>query len=362
MDESALKTLLDSLENSRSSLGSWLDFWTFLVVLGVIIEVAFVVWEYVEKLRDFKRGEVHPPEKPSKVRFVLELLGAAFVAIGVAGELYIDAKIGTVETEIRSANDRRASLLSKEAGAAKTSAEDAASAASRANDEAGQAIAKSNAVKIASGEAMNRSNAADKAASEALTRIGTVKWYVDILAKTVNPRMLDRKFVLDALAGKPRGAAAIWYEPNDPEASFLATQIHTVLGPKGAGWQVEDTKPLSEAWNSNNFVYGERMSPLDEERIEANLNSVGVTVTGNKFSELDIEGKTTFGALTRAIMLGTGEHHFGIAFSSTTDPTLPDDHFVIVVGHHRANVPLLTAPWQNTPPLPTQARPKTSRK
>lgn len=172
MDESALKTLLDSLENSRSSLDSRLDIWTFLVVLGVIIEVVFVVWEYVEKLRDFKRGEVHPPEKPSKVRFVLELIGAAFVAIGVAGELYVDAQIGTVETEIRSANDRRASLLSKEAGDAKNSALEAASAAFRANDEAGQAIAKS-------GEAEEKADFVSKETDALAIRIQELNTQID---------------------------------------------------------------------------------------------------------------------------------------------------------------------------------------
>jgi hypothetical protein len=115
MDESALKTLLDNLEISRSSLHGWLHFWTFLVVVGVALEVVFVVWEYTEDIHDFRRGIVHPPEKPSALLLVLGLLGAGLVAIGVAGELYIDVQAGKVETEIRKANELRVSLLSKEA-------------------------------------------------------------------------------------------------------------------------------------------------------------------------------------------------------------------------------------------------------
>ena len=82
MDESALKILLDNLEMSRSSLHGWLHFWTFLVVVGVALEVVFVIWEYRELLHDFRRGIVHPPEKPSVLLLVLGLLGAGLVAVG----------------------------------------------------------------------------------------------------------------------------------------------------------------------------------------------------------------------------------------------------------------------------------------
>lgn len=136
MDESALKILLDNLEMSRSSLHGWLHFWTFLVVVGVALEVVFVVWEYAEDIHDFRRGIVHPPEKPSVLLLVLGLLGAGLVAVGVAGELYIDVQAGKVETGIRKANEPRISLLTKEAGDAKKSADGAALAASSANSSA----------------------------------------------------------------------------------------------------------------------------------------------------------------------------------------------------------------------------------
>jgi hypothetical protein len=88
----------------------------------VALEVVFVVWEYVEELHDFRRGLVHPPERPSRLLFFLGLLGAALVAIGVAGELYAESKIETVETGIPKANDELFLLLSKEAGDAEKSA------------------------------------------------------------------------------------------------------------------------------------------------------------------------------------------------------------------------------------------------
>jgi hypothetical protein len=129
MDESALKALLASLEASRSTLHWWLEFWTILVVAGVALEIVFVVWEYVEEEHDFRRGIVHPPERPSRLLFFLGLLGAALVAIGVAGELYAESKIETAETGIRKANDELFSLLSKQAA-------DAAASAKTAHEEA----------------------------------------------------------------------------------------------------------------------------------------------------------------------------------------------------------------------------------
>jgi hypothetical protein len=118
MNDPALKMLLDTLESSRSSLDSQLFVWTLLVVIGVTLEVVFVVWEYREELHDFQRGITHPPDKPSTWLLLFGLFGASLVAAGVSGELYMDARIGSVETAIRKANDDRASLLSGELGKA----------------------------------------------------------------------------------------------------------------------------------------------------------------------------------------------------------------------------------------------------
>jgi hypothetical protein len=124
MGESALKILLDNLDMSRSSLHAWLHIWTGMVVVGVTLEVLFVVWEYLELLHDFRRGIVHPPEKPNVLLLVLGLLGAGLVAVGVAGELYVDVKAGKIETEIREVNERRISLLSTKADVVANKADD----------------------------------------------------------------------------------------------------------------------------------------------------------------------------------------------------------------------------------------------
>ena len=71
--------------------------------------------------------------------------------LGVAGELYIDVQAGKVETEIRKSNELRISLLTKEAGDAKTSATEAERAAKGAKEESDKATASaSNALTLAS--------------------------------------------------------------------------------------------------------------------------------------------------------------------------------------------------------------------
>jgi len=139
MDESALRALIASLEASSSSDHWWLEVCTALVAIGVLFEVIFVIWEYVDQLHDFRGGIVHPPERPNMLLFALGLLGAGLVAIGVAGEFRFEAKIESTETSIRKANDDLFLLLSKEAGDAKTSAANAEASAKAADVAAGNA-------------------------------------------------------------------------------------------------------------------------------------------------------------------------------------------------------------------------------
>jgi hypothetical protein len=122
MDESALRSALASLNDCGSSLHRELWAWTFLVALGVVLEIVFVIWEYIEDLHDFRRSIVHPPDRPNLSLFVLGFIGAALVAVGVSGEIHAESKIATLETCIRKGNDALSLLLSREAGDVEKSA------------------------------------------------------------------------------------------------------------------------------------------------------------------------------------------------------------------------------------------------
>src|ERR1700722_19825690 len=135
-DELALASKLKSLDSSWTSLDFWLNVWTLVVVIGVVVELSVIVIEYLHEKRDFEGGVVHPPDKPSVLLLTFGLLGAGLVALGVAGEFRVHVKAGKVETGIRdttlelvalvngkaeaanqgaSANEREAKRLGKEA-------------------------------------------------------------------------------------------------------------------------------------------------------------------------------------------------------------------------------------------------------
>ena len=171
-DESALRSALASLDDCGSSLHASLRHWTWLVVLGVVLEVVFVVWEYFEERHDFNRGIVHPPERPARLLFVLGLLGAALVASGVAGELFAESQIETVETCIRQGNDALSLLLSKEAG-------DAAKSAKTAREESTAAKTEADAAKLSAGEALTRAHAAGSSADKAQKKVAAVSERAD---------------------------------------------------------------------------------------------------------------------------------------------------------------------------------------
>jgi hypothetical protein len=139
MDESALKALIDALQASRDSLDLWLNLSSALVVIGVMLEIVFVVREYREELQDWRRGIVRPPGRPSRRWLVTELIGVALVSVGVAGEFFIDVKAGALETQIRKANEDLVLLLEQKANDAEASAEGAASAAATAKRSADEA-------------------------------------------------------------------------------------------------------------------------------------------------------------------------------------------------------------------------------
>jgi hypothetical protein len=132
MDESALRSALASANDCGSLLQQELRFWTWVVVVGVALELGVILWEYIEELHDFRRGFVHPPDKPNWLLYAFGFVAAGLVVLGVGGELHAESKIDKLETCIRKGNDALFLLLSKEAGDARDSAQKARDAAKQA--------------------------------------------------------------------------------------------------------------------------------------------------------------------------------------------------------------------------------------
>jgi hypothetical protein len=114
-DELALENKLKSLESAWSSLDFWLDLWTLMVVIGVVVELVVIFIEYGHEKESFESGIIRPPDKPSRLLFALGMLGAGLVAIGVAGEFRVHIKAGRIETDLRGASGALVAIVDKKA-------------------------------------------------------------------------------------------------------------------------------------------------------------------------------------------------------------------------------------------------------
>lgn len=254
MDESALRALIANLDASGSLLHWWLNVSTFFVVVGVVLELVFVVVEYREELHQFKRGVIRPPDRPSRLLFVSGLLGAVLVALGVSGELYAGAKIEQLETRIRKANDDLYLILSKEAGDAatfaKTAHEEADAVkgiADEARADAKDALAKAQAAQRELAHAEADAAKAQTLASKALSTANKAESHLADTMKRANAltAQLDRLTTPRSLPHSPQVIASL--KPfkdteymfievcSDTECVNLLRDIDSVLGL--AGWK-----------------------------------------------------------------------------------------------------------------------------
>jgi hypothetical protein len=230
MDESALRSALASVNECGSSLHWELRAWTFLVVLGVALEIVFVVWEYVEDLHDFRRGIVRPPDRPNLLLFVLGFVGAALVAVGVSGEFSAEAKIATLETCIRKGDDALSLLLSKESANAEATAKrfEAQIADSNAKAKSADATSKKAEAQIAE---------AQKAAAESKAEAESERFARLKLEATLKHRRLTTEQTLELIGLlKPFSPTGIVIElPGnfDAETADLVSDVNAAIAAAG---------------------------------------------------------------------------------------------------------------------------------
>ncbi len=132
-------------------------------------------------------------------------------------------------------------------------------------------------------------------------------------------RFLDPIKALAFLKGKPKGTAQLLYKPNDREAYMFALQIEGIL--TAAGWTVPPMKLIPSEGGDPHF--SANVPP--EIRYG---DSTNLAIKASLFSA-SAPGSGALGALTKA--LGLGREGVSNIIPTATDPTLPKDHFLIVV-------------------------------
>lgn len=138
------------------------------------------------------------------------------------------------------------------------------------------------------------------------------------------PRQLDLEAFSKALEGKPTGTAQVLYKPNDVEAFWFALEITQSL--KAAGWNASDPLPIPLGSGSN-LSFGPDAPPEIRWGI-AGLTDIKLNASVINFGKPN----TAEAALRDALIKGRLKRIGGGAMLFDSDPTLPADHFVIVVG------------------------------
>jgi hypothetical protein len=307
-DESALRNALANLDESGSSLHWWLGFWTFLVALGVILEVVFVVWEYLGERHDFNRGTIHPPERPNTTLFVMGLLGAFLVAAGVSGELWEDSQIAKLEKCIRKGNDAIFLLLSKEAGGAATSAKTARNEADGAVESASVAKRKAEAATKLAGDAESKAKDVGKKADEILRQLAQVDERVRFQGSRAVLLINGEKAFVGAL--KPFAPQKVIFvtcaqqqsqSQTDEEFKFELTLLNRLTKPRpgsppGAGWDTYSEGPGSwyackaSGWTQGvSVLYSARSAKAAAEALMSELNKLKISAQATRFNPKDAD-------------------------------------------------------------------------
>jgi hypothetical protein len=154
---SALESEIKTLESSSVPWEHSVWVFTFLVLVGVALELWIIRHEYRDdvdawELANFV-GVLRSPSRPSTAKLVVEVGSVLLITIGIMGELGAGIRIASINgklrgmsaqlrsknAEVRSKSDQLLALVTAQAGTAKASAEKAAAASGRAESDAERA-------------------------------------------------------------------------------------------------------------------------------------------------------------------------------------------------------------------------------
>jgi hypothetical protein len=139
-------------------------------------------------------------------------------------------------------------------------------------------------------------------------------------AKT-GQRFLNPQKFKEALEGKPKGTVELLFKRDDSEAYMFAVQIWKNLDE--AGWNVNKPIPIPSGGGD---PYFSKDVPLDIRYGVA--GSLGWTIKANRLPGAYTEN-SAIAALRNALTRGV---EISGTWTMEGDPTLPDGHFIVVVG------------------------------
>jgi hypothetical protein len=277
------------------SLGSWLTFWTALVVVGLAVE-------YWHELRDLLRI------RPFDWKKLQVLIGGILITVGVAGELFVQFRAQRIETDLRTTSHKVEGLLNQEAEAARGEASSAKMTALQFQ----QAIAEANE---------RAASATATAESEKLERVR--------LEAAVSPRTLgidEQKEIAEALREFSGRTVTVSSYGMDGEGTALATEIIATL--RSAGIGVDD-------YRASTIISGGFLTGVHVRGPAADTGFV--TALGKELSSAGkltvwVNGPTLHGTGLSGAAALSGSASISGGASVTTGPAPPGSPVTIAVG------------------------------
>ena len=214
---SALESAIKTLENSSVPWEHLVWLFTFLVVVGVAMELLVIRHEWRDDMEAWALAyfwAVRTPDRPSRAKLWVEIVSVLLITIGIIGELGVGIKIASINgslrvksAELRSKSDQLLALVTQQAGDASQSATTAhqeagavKGIADAARKDAEDALAKA---QIAQRELARAESDASKAQSEASKvrqevdatqkRVESVSANLELIEKYEEPRHLTKE-------------------------------------------------------------------------------------------------------------------------------------------------------------------------
>lgn len=212
--------------------------------------------------------------------------------------------------------------LGNQAGEAGTKAKKAVEDSTAALTKSGTALDESGKAETAAGKVTIAVENAQKKVEVATKELLELQKHIEQVRKLALPRVLSQKFE-ERLKGRPTGTVEIRYNPGDDEAYEFAYQMFK--GFKNTGWNVSEPTPITP---SNKFP----INPNAPIGIQGGTSGP-LCLISNPNQFMSAGENTASSAIHEA--LASSRENLGVIFGCSVDldPQLPDDHFIVVVGH-----------------------------
>jgi hypothetical protein len=321
---SELINVLD--ESTREALRSFRDSWFHWLSVATVVVAFGVALEGPEVLHEARNAWSNIEARKPRWVTLVGFLGWLLIVGGICGEVFFSEVVSGADGLIQTFDNIRILSTSGEAARAVERASENEEESKRL--ESDLANARSALISKQAGLEREQQNTAreqqrtadaQRAAAEAQLEL---KRYVDAIAESQAPRMVDPLAVTDELIRKPSGKAEIFFEgPGDPQ--HFSARLYNIL--RTANWTVSPPTLVSQGATPG-------VSGFLAATMRLGADPTGITLVVANWQERESAPVTAlFEALRKQVV--------GNEVSINSDPSVPAGTVrIVVAGQKRAGV------------------------